>query len=344
MPQSIANLFNGPKIRDICILANRTKTGENEKFCSGHVKDEQCGFFVTYSHVSLKERSSATEGSLNWRRDASLCSARHILVSTKFEWEAILFNLSVTITENEKFVRFIWETQEKIGAETNWLIYQKGGDYRTYYGNNNYIIKWSKPYTQYYRQDSNCRITDLEFTCLEALSYNSMGKQFSGRITPDICTYDVGGAALIGSFDNLLLISAVLNSQFGSYIIKAINDSINIQSSDVLEVPIPAENHFHRNEIINKARIALEIRKKLCSSELTEYNFTGVLDSSEIIELEKEFIDLKNSISRLVCESFGIEEISIPFQLPPETNYEIAVLEKNKETSSLLEQNVLSDR
>jgi hypothetical protein len=273
IPDQIAQLFQGKKVKDYCILANRTKTGNNEKF-----------------------------------------------------------------------VRYIWETQELIGKGTNWLIYQKGGDYRTYYGNNNCIIKWSHPYTQYYREDPNCRVTDSEFTCQEALSYNSMGRQFSGRITPDNCTYDVGGAALTGPLEDLLLVNAVLNSQFGSYIIKAINDSINIQSSDVFEVPIPYDNYLIKTEIIKKAQTALKIRKILCSGELTEYNFSKVIDSSEITRLEKEFIDLKNSISNLVCEAFGIEHTAAPFQLPIETNYEFISLEENKDKTKLLKQNILSDR
>ncbi|RLS70992.1 MAG: hypothetical protein DWH99_09280, partial [Planctomycetota bacterium] len=95
--------------------------------------------------------------------------------------------------ENDRFVRFHWEVNGPVGPGKNWLLYQKGGDYCTYFGSNLNVIRWDKSITRYFRANASCRITDDRFQCLEVLTYNSMGRQFCGRITPPLCTYDVGG-------------------------------------------------------------------------------------------------------------------------------------------------------
>lgn len=251
LPESVAILFNGSKVQDICKIANRTKTGENEKF-----------------------------------------------------------------------VRFIWETQERIGYGTNWLIYQKGGEYKTFFGNNNLIIKWSRPYVDNYRKDPNCRVTDNEYTCKDVLTYNGMGQQFCGRMSPPIATYDVQGPALVGDYEKLLLALAVLNSEFGSYIIKALNGSVSLQSSDVLSVPVPNNRSNFIPEIIDLTQEAIKIRKEICSSDLLEYNFESVKPIDMVLDLEKVFLEKKGDLNTLIFPALGLSDSAVKFKLPIETHFE----------------------
>jgi hypothetical protein len=271
LPQEIVQLFQGPTVKDICILANRTKTGENERF-----------------------------------------------------------------------VRFVWELNSRIGQGCDWLIYQKGGEYKTYFGVNIRAVKWNDAYVNYYRKNPDCRVTDREYTCREVLTYNGIGDQFCGRIAPPISTYDVQGPALLGSREDLLLALAVLNSRFGSYIIKSLNGSLSMQSSDVLSVPVPTDKSKIR-QITALAQQALNIREQLCSSDIVEYSFRKVLSVETKLELEEHFITTKNCISELVNDSLGIAEQQVIFRLPHETSFELIEFEKQADLKAILITDYLED-
>jgi hypothetical protein len=246
--EDIINLFNGPNIGEISLLANRTKTGNNEKF-----------------------------------------------------------------------MRFIWEIQSQVGEGQEWLIYQKGGEYKTYFGNNIYVIKWSKFYKRHFREDPNCRITDDKYCCVESLTYNGLGQQFSCRLTPNLCTYDVAGPALIGSHENLILAAAFLNSPYASFILKALNTTLSFQSSDVLSVPIVYQQ---KDTIQNLASEAIELKKKICSSDILEYSFEGLLPLQMKNEIEELFLAKKKEIDSTILDLLIPKDYHLEFKLPPETDFE----------------------
>jgi hypothetical protein len=230
---------------------------------------------------------------------------------------------------NDRFVRYHWEVRESIGKDKNWLVYQKGGDYCTYFGNNQNVIRWDIARQRYFRRDPSCRITDTHFTCREALTYTSMGRQFCGRVAPPVCTYDVGGASLVGSHDDILLSLAVLNSPVGSYIVKALNGSINIQSSDVEAVPLPSRDVESISQVIAKAETALTFRKQLAACIPLEYTFSNLIPLQERLDLEEKFVQAKNEVALAVRKAFGLQGNEASFPLPAETIWERLSLGKD---------------
>ncbi|WP_211209569.1 BREX-1 system adenine-specific DNA-methyltransferase PglX [Succinimonas amylolytica] len=60
---------------------------------------------------------------------------------------------------NDKFLRYIWEINRKdVGINQRYLIYLKGGEFRKWYGNVEYLINWSEEARSHYRKDPICRI------------------------------------------------------------------------------------------------------------------------------------------------------------------------------------------
>ena len=224
--------------------------------------------------------------------------------------------------KNERYVRYHWEVREAIGQGRNWLVYQKGGDYCTYFGNNENVIRWDKAQQRYFRSEPSCRITDEIHTCREVLTYNSMGRQFCGRIAPPVSTYDVGGASLAGPHENLLIALAVLNSPVGSYIVKALNGSINIQSSDVASVPLPGRDAPVTVKILAGADAALALREKIAASIPREYTFTKSISLEDRLDLEEQFIRAKDDLACLVREALELGDDEATCSLPLETIWE----------------------
>ena len=235
---------------------------------------------------------------------------------------------------NEKFMRFIWETQSQIGSGQDWLIYQKGGEYTTYFGNNIYIVKWSNYYRKHFREDPNCRITDDKYCCIEALTYNGLGQQFSCRITPPLCTYDVAGPALVGTQKDLFLAAAFLNSPYASFILKALNTTLSFQSSDVLSVPITLEE---KEKIINLSSEAIALKKMICSSNILEYSFENLLPLIIKNRFEEQFWEKKSEINSKIIDLLIPKDYFFKFILPPETNFEKIQLGEYSETEQIIE-------
>jgi hypothetical protein len=52
---------------------------------------------------------------------------------------------------DEKYLRYFWEVDSsKIGLDGEWCLLSKGGGYRKYYGNREYLIAWSDEAKKYY--------------------------------------------------------------------------------------------------------------------------------------------------------------------------------------------------
>jgi hypothetical protein len=225
--------------------------------------------------------------------------------------------------QNERFVRALWEIPSPISPQHDWLLYQKGGDYLTYSGNNSSIIRWSAGYVAHYRNDSSCRVTDAVYTCRTGITYNAQGQQLCARLVPPVSTYDVSGPMLFTKDDaDLYYVLAVMNTPFASYIVKSLNATVNLQSSEVMAIPLPYVEDTLKKDISERSKHLVRLRQSLLSNDMTEYGFTGVLLSKETMtEVENTFCNARDALSELIESLYAVESPTENgfFRLPPET-------------------------
>lgn len=155
--------------------------------------------------------------------------------------------------DNERFLRLWWEvnlskanfTAENVNdayeSGANYFPYNKGGEYRKWYGNNDYLINWYKNgeivmgkakldgrHTQDYNQE-------LKFMPLATWSLITVKPAFRYKQN---ALSDIAGMSFYTSQDKLLYYLGFCNSVIATEMIKLLAPTMNCQVGDIARLPI----------------------------------------------------------------------------------------------------------
>ena len=85
--------------------------------------------------------------------------------------------------DNDIYVRYFWETKkDQIGPNKKWIKYSMGEGSIYWLGYENRIILWDEKTRNYFKENSNCRITDDEFWFKKGITYSAIkAKHFAFR-------------------------------------------------------------------------------------------------------------------------------------------------------------------
>ena len=133
------------------------------------------------------------------------------------------------------------EDAQKSGAK--WFPYLKGGDFRRWYGNNDYVVNWFN--------DGHDIKTNIKPNGLKAASVRSEQLYFKPLISWSAvssstfaCRYNKGGSLFDSGGSSLfieknrLYVLALLNSKVGQYALNLTNPTINYQPGDIAGIPL----------------------------------------------------------------------------------------------------------
>lgn len=177
---------------------------------------------------------------------------------------------------NEKYVRLAWEvSNSKVGRNSRWLPYAKGGDYRKWFGNMQHVVDWSKEAREHYRKDSSCRLIAEPFWYREGITWTditSTGTAF--RFLPEGATFDMSGpTAFFSNREEIFRCAALLNSAYTKYLLPVLNPTLHAQLRDIKSIP--------QLELAKNNPRCTEI-SKLCikAAEIDWNSFEGSMDFS----------------------------------------------------------------
>lgn len=160
-------------------------------------------------------------------------------------------------SDNNRFVRLWHEVDiRKVGFGMNslddanvskkkWFPYNKGGGYRKWYGNQEYIVNWEnngeeiKEYNAYLNssRSSNIGIANTQYYFRESGSWGLVtSSHFSVRYSPNGFIFDTGGSSVFANH-NLKNIIALLNSKISTLCLQIQNPTLNFQPGNVSGIP-----------------------------------------------------------------------------------------------------------
>lgn len=142
---------------------------------------------------------------------------------------------------NDRYLRRSWEvSQSSLGAGAKWIPYAKGGPFRRWYGNVEYVVDWSGAAREEYRRNSSCRIVDERYWHLPGITWTDISTSGSGfRWFPEGGTFDMSGPMVfLSDKARYLNVLGVLNSGFSWEVLGFLNPTSHIQLKDVKNVPI----------------------------------------------------------------------------------------------------------
>lgn len=186
-------------------------------------------------------------------------------------------------SNNERFLRHWWEVSPITISDNHprdfkkWVPFVKGGPYNKWHGNLWLVINWGKDgeslkgYT-----DSHGKIIptlrNQEHYFEEGITYSASGsKGTTFRIMPQNCIIDSGGPGIYrkeGIDINYSL--ALLNSNLASYLVNCLNPTVNTTHNDLRRIPFICGNERQTDNIVNRTKEIIAIKKHLCEFSLIE--------------------------------------------------------------------------
>ncbi|WP_225047866.1 BREX-1 system adenine-specific DNA-methyltransferase PglX [Lacticaseibacillus kribbianus] len=134
--------------------------------------------------------------------------------------------------------------KESVESKRKWFPYNKGGAYRKWYGNYDYVINWEDDGYEVRnfnwpngKQRSVVRNPDYYFR--EAITWSDITSgQFAVRLRTAGSIHDVTGMSAFGTQDQLIEISGILNTKVADFIFKMLNPTIHLQIGNLTSFPV----------------------------------------------------------------------------------------------------------
>ena len=125
-----------------------------------------------------------------------------------------------------------------------WFPYNKGGEFRKWYGNQDYVVNYYLDGKEVKSVTKNgkiaSRVQNTQFYFNESISWSKIsGGSISFRYYPNGFLFDVAGCSVfIDDKDTRNYICGVLNSSVTQYILSALSPTINFEVGQIATVPI----------------------------------------------------------------------------------------------------------
>jgi len=263
--------------------------------------------------------------------------------------------------KNDLFIRLWWEPSNfrieycaqsrQAARESNatWFPYNKGGQFRKWYGNFDYLVNWQHD-GELIRGYPGAVIRNPEGYFKKAITWTditSSGTHF--RFRPEGSVYDVKGMSLFVSESRLMFTLALCNSSVASTYLKILAPTISTQVGDVGRLPVielsTESPLFVRVQAITHNCIVLS-RTDWDSFE-TSWDFTShplartsrIADAYALWEAEcrERFDTLKSNeeeLNRIFARIYGMEG-EVPIEVPDD-KVSVRLADRARDARSLI--------
>lgn len=242
--------------------------------------------------------------------------------------------LGMATADNNLFLKFFWEVidsnifyncesrKEAKSSGFKWYRYAKGGDYRKWYGNNNIIVNWyNDGYEIQNYKDANGKVRshnyNLDYIFKKGITWNALTSSSTSFRILEYSLFDNAGSSLFvdnyQEYNNML---GLLNSKIISYILPAVNPTLNYQPGTIGSLPFLKANV---DDIVN---ICISLSKSDWDSFETSWDFQKhpmIMNVSRISdayakwsdECAERFEQLKaneEELNRIFIDIYGLQD------------------------------------
>lgn len=195
-----------------------------------------------------------------------------------------------------------------------WFPYNKGGSFRKWYGNNEFVINWEKngeevkEYAAKLYKSYSRTIKNEDFYFKKGLTYTFISENMGVRYSPEGFIFDVAGSSVFfHSEEKVNVILSFLCSKISKLFLDIMNPTYNIQVGDIKNIPIKKEIFSKENlEIIN--RLTME-NIELSRKEWDNFELSWDFKTHPLVRLRekcKTSINIEEVFSLWQEESQGI--------------------------------------
>ncbi|HBR1207681.1 TPA: BREX-1 system adenine-specific DNA-methyltransferase PglX [Klebsiella pneumoniae] len=205
--------------------------------------------------------------------------------------------LGMATADNERFLRFWHEVNfanigfdftDRIQAKESglkWFPYQKGGEYRKWYGNLDYVVNWFDDgrEIQNFTDEKSGKVRshnyNLDFIFKKGITWNALSSSKTSARVSESSLFDNAGSSLFVNNEDLYLpVLAFINSEIIISLIKAISPTLNYQPGDISKLPAFFDDKMIESLSLNTAEL-ISLAKENWSQQENSYQFSFSQDA-----------------------------------------------------------------
>lgn len=221
--------------------------------------------------------------------------------------------------DNNKFLRYwhevifadvalgIKNSKKSIECSKKWYPFNKGGSFRRWYGNNDYVLNWKNDGHEI-KKSKNSNIRNKQYYYKEGITFPRIGSSnFSARFSPVGFIFD-GNGPMCFPYNDMYSVLAYMNSNTMMGYLHLLAPTISFQIGDVFKAPYIAPN----NTVQNIVQQNIAISKEDWDSHETSWDFQG----NELLSINEE--TYKENIENFVAQHYEEtgEHLDIDSSLP----------------------------
>lgn len=187
--------------------------------------------------------------------------------------------LGLATSDNEKFLRYWYEInknhlglnlkqEDAIISNYKWFPISKGGGYRKWYGNNDYVVNWKnngediknfklRRLNEGLAEKKNSKCWNEEFYFKRGITWSRIStKNFGARLNYDGFIFETASPTLFLDRKIEKYILALFNSKLTNIFVNALNPTLTFQGGNIDKIPVIFPNNGdylnHINELCDK--------------------------------------------------------------------------------------------
>ncbi|QDV37587.1 BREX-1 system adenine-specific DNA-methyltransferase PglX [Tautonia plasticadhaerens] len=310
-------------------------------------------FFITPTHSPSNTDFSQVPGSplAYWLTKSTL----DIYGSAKLLGTIAEPRVGLQTGSNEEFVRIWYEvsfkriglglvdSQQAEASKKKWFPYNKGGEYRRWFGNNIWVVNWEADGKAIRANTPRSVVRNQNYYFREGVTWTTTSYGYFGvRYTDPGFLFDVKGASCFSRKDQLHTILGLLASPVSKHILDATNPTTENQVGNIKDLPVLEMDTKSQATTEHTVRIAIELAREDWDSFETSWSFQvlpalrhrAIKAHQSQEAAEKEYLGrfqrmkiLEFENSRLFIEAYGLRD-----ELSPEVpDDQITLYRPNRE-------------
>lgn len=248
------------------------------------IANPDCGYFYRADATTFHDIPGTPIA--YWASDATIRAFQ--IMPPIADW--LITREGMATADNDCFVRNWWESAvDRIGfgiqsqdmalrCGKKWFPYQKGGDYRKWYGNNELIVNWENDgYDIRHNIDQvtgrtrshnyNGKFAFIEGVTWSALSSGRIHLRYSG---PGSLFDSKGAKGFARTKEECLYAIALINSSCAASFLSFLAPTLDFKVGDVIEIPDPQAS---RDQVALLSRSNVSLARKDYDSQETSWDF-----------------------------------------------------------------------
>jgi hypothetical protein len=234
---------------------------------------------------------------------------RTVISESKCVGDVVYASNGVQTGDNERFVRR-WAEVDSQKVGNDWIFYNKGGDFRKWYGNNDLVVEWRNGGQSIKSQD-NCCIRGEDYYFKEGITWSDITSGDSSfRFFPENHLFDAKGPSAFPVNAKFEYLIALLNSKVTSYCTRILNPTLSFQIGDLRRLPYKEISEKSRIETL--AKIAIDLSRNDWDGQEQSHYFCGINFCVEASTrgLAQDWLQSKKKSDELVAKLKSLEEES----------------------------------